>query len=305
MGKYETGLVSVVMPTYKRSEKLTRAIESVLNQSYTYLELLLVNDNEPNDEYTLELKKRVEKYQEDDRFHLIIQEKHINGAVARNVGIRQARGEYIAFLDDDDWWEKEKIEKQVNVLQSLDKSWGGVSCRITQYDGDKVIGRMPKYHDGKVYKDVLMLRADYATGTLLLRHSSLDRCRYFDERLLRHQDLQLLADFTYHYKLKQIDEFLHCCDISDISNRPNVKKAKEAKKALFDSEASIISSMTKYEIRTMHAMHRFEIAYLEIKSGSLLGGIIDCFSVFSTPHSFLYSMIKIYNKITVNKKGSK
>ena len=104
--KYVEGLVSVIMPTYKRSEKLLRAIDSVLNQTYKNLELLLVNDNEPFDEYTELLEKNeVEKYSNDERFHLILQDKHINGAVARNVGIRQARGQYIAFLDDDDWWE--------------------------------------------------------------------------------------------------------------------------------------------------------------------------------------------------------
>ena len=128
--KYVEGLVSVIMPTYKRSEKLLRAIDSVLNQTYKNLELLLVNDNEPFDEYTELLKKRVEKYSNDERFHLILQDKHINGAVARNVGIRQARGQYIAFLDDDDWWELNKLEEQVKELKSLDDSWGAVypSC---------------------------------------------------------------------------------------------------------------------------------------------------------------------------------
>ena len=102
MNEYIAGLVSVVMPTYKRSEMLSRAIDSVLAQTYTNIELLLVNDNEPGDEFTKDLQQRVAVYSTDSRFKLILQEKHVNGAVARNVGIRQAKGEYIAFLDDDD-----------------------------------------------------------------------------------------------------------------------------------------------------------------------------------------------------------
>ena len=86
---YIEDLISVVMPTYKRSEKLSRAIESVLEQSYRNIELLLVNDNEPDDEYTKELKRQLIKYEKDPRFHLVIQEKHINGAAARNVGIKK------------------------------------------------------------------------------------------------------------------------------------------------------------------------------------------------------------------------
>jgi len=297
MCKYESGLVSVVMPTYKRSEKLSRAIESVLNQSYEKIELLLVNDNEPEDEYTLELKKRVKQYSNDSRFRLIIQEKHINGAAARNVGILQAKGEYIAFLDDDDWWEINKIEKQVETLSKLDDTWGGVSCRIIQYDNDKIIGRMPKYKNGLVYKDILMLRSDYATGTILLRRKCLDISGYFNEKLLRHQDLQLLIDFTYKFKLYQIDEFLHCCDISDNSNRPDVDKAKNAKRALFESEKNIISTMSNYEIKTMLAMHRFEIAYIELKTGNKIRGLLHCFVVFSTPHALFYTLNKIIKKI--------
>lgn len=122
--KYVEGLVSVVMPTYKRSEKLIRAIDSVLNQTYSHLELLLVNDNDPFDEYTQELKIKLNRYINDDRLHLIIQDKHINGAVARNIGIRLSKGEYIAFLDDDDWWELNKLEEQIKIFKCLDDSWG-------------------------------------------------------------------------------------------------------------------------------------------------------------------------------------
>ena len=299
---YESGLVSVIMPTYKRSDKLIRAIESVLNQSYKRIELILVNDNEPNDDYTNNMLARVEKYREDSRFQLIIQDKHINGAVARNIGIKNAKGEFIAFLDDDDWWEINKIERQVETIRKLDDSWGGVSCRIKQYNNDLFIGKMPKYRNGYVYKDVLMLRADYATGTLLLRHSSLDKCGLFNENLLRHQDLQLLIDFTHKYKLFQLNEFLHCCDVSDIGNRPDYMKAVNAKKNLFEAEHDIISTLSNYEKKTMYAMHKFELSYIEYKNGKKFRGACHALVMFSTPHSFFYILLKICNKLISNVK---
>ena len=98
MAEYVQGLVSVIIPTYRRSDMLDRAIKSVLNQTYDNIELLLVNDNIPNDEYSQALLDRVKIYETDDRFRLILQEKHINGAAARNAGIKEAKGEYIAFL---------------------------------------------------------------------------------------------------------------------------------------------------------------------------------------------------------------
>lgn len=266
MRKYVDGLVSVIMPTYKRSEKLTRAIKSVLNQTYTSIELLLINDNEPNDEFTKELLIRVSEFEKDSRFRLIIQEKHINGAVARNVGIKKAKGEFIAFLDDDDWWEKEKIEQQVKKLRSLSREWGGVSCRIKQYNNEELIAKLPRYKSGYVYKDILMLKSDFATGTILVRHSALDDAGYFDENLLRHQDLQLLVNFTYKYKLYQLDEFLHCCDVSDTQNRPNLQRIVEAKKAFFKSVKPIISTLTKNEMKSIISIHKYEIAYVALKS---------------------------------------
>ena len=161
MKQYVKGLVSVVIPTFKRSEMLSRAVESVLNQSYTNIELLLVNDNEPFDKYTEELRERVAQYERDSRFHFIVQNKHINGAVARNVGIREAKGEYVALLDDDDWWETDKNEKQVNAFQTIGADYGVVSCKVKRVKGENCFEAWPRYADGYVYKDILALRASY------------------------------------------------------------------------------------------------------------------------------------------------
>ena len=305
MSNYIDSLVSVIMPTYRRSDKLIRAIESVLNQTYTCLELIVVNDNDPTDSYTTELIDRVAKYKSDTRFKLVIQEKHINGAVARNIGIKQSKGEFIAFLDDDDWWECNKIQRQVETLKTLDETWGGVSCRISQYKDNRFICTMPKYRDGRVYKDILMLRSDFATGTLLLRHDALDLCGYFDESLLRHQDLQLLINFSFRFKIKQLDEALHCCDISDETNRPDWQKAKKAKESLFVSVADIIQTLSNYEKRTMYAVHKFELAYLLYKNGNKSEAIKTSFSVFATPHAFAYSLNRVCARMSQRKKQRK
>lgn len=298
MGDYEAGLVSVIMPTYKRSEMLTRAVESVLNQTYKHLELLLVNDNEPDNDYTRELQERVKKYAGDSRFFLVLQEKHINGAVARNVGIKKARGEYIAFLDDDDWWCPTKIEEQVKCLASLDGSWGGVSCKFTLYDKlGQVIGKTAKYRDGYIYKDILYLLSDVATGTLLLRHKALDAAGYFDETLLRHQDLQLLVNFTYRYKLKEVDQYLHCVDVSDAQNRPDPEKMKRQKAAFFESVKPVMDTLTPSEQKCVYAMHRYELGYVCLKNGELRQGLAYCSAVLRSPKACGAAMKKTILKI--------
>lgn len=298
MDEYTEGLVSVIIPTYRRSDMLDRAIKSVLNQTYKKIELLLVNDNIPDDEYSRSLIQQVKQYEQDERFRLVSQEKHINGAVARNVGIKQAKGEYIAFLDDDDWWELNKLEEQVKELSKLDESWGGVSCKFTQYDENgKIIGKSVKYSDGYIYKDILYLLSDVATGTLLLRHSALDMTRYFDEKLLRHQDLQLLVDFTSQYKLKEVDEYLHCVDVSDAQNRPDPEKLILYKMAFFESISSTLETMTKSEKKCISAVHKFEIGYVYLKNHDYKNMIKYCCSIFLSPKAFRLAVKKICNKV--------
>lgn len=295
---YIKGLVSVIMPTYKRSDKLLRAIDSVLNQTYKNLELLLVNDNEPFDEYTEQLKKRVEKYSDDKRFNLIIQQKHVNGAVARNIGIHQAKGQYIAFLDDDDWWEENKLEEQVKVLESLDDSWGAVSCKFTLYDlNGNVIGKTKKYRDGFIYKDILYLMSDVATGTLLLRHDYFDTTRYFDENLMRHQDLQLLVDFTSKYKLKEVDQYLHCVDVSDTQNRPDAQKLIEYKIAFFKSIKPIMDSLSPRDRKCIYAMHKYELGYVCLKNGAKIQGLMYCTSILNSPKACRLALKKTVLKL--------
>lgn len=298
MKVYEKGLVSVIIPTYKRTDKLDRAIGSVLGQTYRHLELLLVNDNVPNDEYSIALLEKVKAYQIDSRFRLLLQEKHINGAVARNYAIKQAKGEYIAFLDDDDWWEKDKLQEQVKELSSLDSSWGGVSCKMTLYDGDgRIIAKSKKYPDGNIYKDILTLQSDVATGTLLLRHIDLDDAGYFDENLLRNQDLQLLVFFTYKYKLKEVDKYLHCVDVSDNQNRASDGfKAITIKDNFFKSVQPILKTLSKSELCCVEGMRNFEIAYIFFRGHDYMNAFKFGLSIFRSPRVFWLAFCKIINR---------
>lgn len=298
MTEYTEGLVSVIIPTYRRSDMLDRAIKSVLNQTYNKIELLLINDNIPDDEYSQSLVQRVEQYKQDVRFRLVLQEKHINGAVARNVGIRQAKGEYIAFLDDDDWWEPDKLEKQVAELSRLDESWGGVSCKFTQYDSSgKVIGKSAKYSDGYIYLDVLNLITDVTACSLLLRHDDLDCSGYFDENLLRHQDFQLLVNFTKLYKLKLVDDYLLNIDVSDAQNRPDGKKLLEHKKRFFESISSVMAQLSDSDRKCVLCMHNFEVGYIFFKQKDILNGIRYSAKVFTSLKALRLAWKKVIKKI--------
>ena len=206
---YTKGLVSVVIPTYKRSDMLKRAIDSVLGQTYNKVECIVVNDNTPGDEFSQILYKLIEKYKNDMRFHFLEQEVHKNGAAARNVGIRAARGEYIAFLDDDDFWDHKKLEIQISVIDNLSGEWGAVGCLMKYHKNNKVVAANHPYKDGNVFYGVLTRSVGLGTGSLLIRRNALDDTGYFDENLRRFQDPQLFSCLTEKYKVKLIKCYLH------------------------------------------------------------------------------------------------
>ena len=112
-------LISVIVPTFKRPDRLLRALRSVLNQSYVYYEILVVDDD-PNEN---DLAKVLDNLQ-DDRVKLFKNERVKGANGARNTGILKSNGYYLAFLDDDDEWLPEYLQSQLNILDRTDDSFG-------------------------------------------------------------------------------------------------------------------------------------------------------------------------------------
>lgn len=292
MERYIKGLVSVVIPTYKRSELLKKAIDTTLDQTYSNIELLVVNDNIPGDEYSIELYKLIDSY-DDKRLKLVEQEKHINGAAARNAGIKEAKGEYIAFQDDDDYWEKTKIEDQVRQIESLDESWGAVSCLMRFYKNGKLVRACLPYRDGNVLFDVLSLRTGLGTGALLIRRTALDKAGYFDETLLRHQDLQLFAGLTSNYKVCLLKKYLHNRETKDNQNRPDAKRLDHIKNEYFRSISSILDKCSKIERKQIIIMHRFDTANTFKKCGDYSEFFKRTMAVFRYPKTLYLTIEKL------------
>lgn len=108
----DTPLVSVVMPAYKCEAYIGKAIESVMGQTYPHWELIVVNDSSPDSTAAV-----AEEYAaRDERVRVVHQIPNAGCAKARNMGIAAAKGAYIAFLDSDDVWVSDKLEKQLCLL---------------------------------------------------------------------------------------------------------------------------------------------------------------------------------------------
>ncbi len=192
--------VSVIIPTYKRPESLINAVNSVLEQTYKNIEIIIVNDTGINHESQKEYDSVVSLFKEKVTYINLLY--NTGGGNARNIGIENSTGVYICFLDDDDIYLPERIQNGVNALSQYNSAdiWG-VYCGY--YDQSK---KFENFHivSGNLSYYILML--DYMnfslnTNTVMIRKSFLEKHQInFDNRLKRHQDLDLfLRLFSYGF----------------------------------------------------------------------------------------------------------
>jgi len=161
-------IVSVVIPTYNRTGLVLRAIRSVFKQSYKNIEVVVVIDG-PDDD-TFQCLRQIS----DKRLRVMQLSEKLGGAEARNLGIKAAKGQWVAFLDDDDEWLTEKISKQLSHARSSKEPYPVVACRLrAQTNKEKYLWpkRLPDQHES--IADYLFFRNSFFQGETLLQTSML------------------------------------------------------------------------------------------------------------------------------------
>ena len=137
-------LVSIIMPSYNTGRFIKESIESVLAQTYSNWELIIVDDCSPDNTDDI-----VAPYLTDDRICYIKNEKNSGAAVSRNRALREAKGKWVAFLDSDDLWHPDKLEKQIAFMVENDYKFTYTDYRIQLngewlpyvYTGPKVVNK--------------------------------------------------------------------------------------------------------------------------------------------------------------------
>lgn len=202
--------VSVIIPTFNRPDLLPRAIRSVLDQTFTDLDVIVVDDGDK-----VFAEDIVRGFNDSRMRYIKNNPPKQGGGRARNVGIKEAQGEYVAFLDDDDEWVSEKLEKQVRVMDSASGDVGfcftGTRNRRTGGESANVVA--PGVRD---YAEISLLRfKGFLTSTLLFRRTVLTDVGFFDEELPSHQEAELIIRVALRYKGFGINEPLVVMDMTD------------------------------------------------------------------------------------------
>ncbi len=193
-------LISIVVPTYNRAQLIAEALDSIVSQSYRPLEIIVVDDGSTDEtEDVLRRWGDLNEKENDLALHTIYQPNQ-GGNVARNRGIAEARGRYIAFLDSDDRWHPSKLGKQLAVFVG-DQGIGGVYCGVQHVDLET--GRITEparrsYPQGNILDQMLIKDVTAPTSTYVVRREVFEKVGTFDVELQARQDwdmwIRLAAD---------------------------------------------------------------------------------------------------------------
>lgn len=215
------GRHSIIIPCFRSIEESFATIQSALLQDANDFEMIVVNDNpEVNcfDE-TLRAKLRdwartIGKENVLDRLIILEHTKNRGASAARNTGLFHSSGEWISFLDDDDYFEPNRLSAVEEILSLTDDKIGACYCGYTgSWNGTVDMNRFP---EGNLREKVITLRyADHymCTNTISFKREALEKIGGFDEGYNRHQDLELMARFFEEFEIKAVRKFL-------VRNRP-------------------------------------------------------------------------------------
>ena len=215
-------LVSVVIPTYNYARFVGRAVDSVLAQTYSPLECVVVDDGSADD--TPQVLSRY-----GDRIHAIRQENRGLSA-ARNTGIGAARGEYVALLDSDDYFRPDKIAKQVALIGSQ-PGLGAVGCDVQHVDADGSDLRYRRFPDppsdlGEQLRAIATRRAwvgGSGSGALVPKRV-FDEVGPFDETLRAAEDWDMWMRIGAAYPIRNVADGLTCICLHGTGSFRNAEK---------------------------------------------------------------------------------
>lgn len=296
-------MISVITPTYNRAEYLGKAIDSVLGQTYQDLELIIVDDNKPDSEARKATEAVISKY-DDPRIRYIQNPKNMGGAATRNVGIFEAKGEYIAFLDDDDMYLPDRLE--VQYKQMVENDWEVSVMDGATYNyvtGEKVAERHQKLRNGMTKNELIRSHLLYhisGTNTFMFKASFLKEIGGFmdvpscQEYMLMQKALDNNPKFGYIPEI-HIKNFMHPGE--QISTGPKKLKGQFA---LYESKKQHFDLLTASERRQVTCRHHgvlFFVYYKMHKRGKAFAEAMKCF--FSSPTHAYKWFVEYRKKISV------
>lgn len=266
----EKQYVSIILPTYNREKKIAKAIESVLQQTYPYFELLIIDDGSEDG------TEQVVNDYEDERIHYYKMSQNSGQSKARNYGMKMAKYRYIAFEDSDDLWNERKLELQMQAMMSAEKTTVNVGFCYHKLKYDMGEGRyfiLPdekvsvEKKSGDIYAQLLW---DNLIGmpTLLIKKECLEEIGFLDEEMNCLEDYDFALRLAKKYQAIFLDEVLLDAEFSTTG------VSGDSYKYLIAS-CILIQKYKKDYINTNTLNHRLEIILRDAKQMGIEAQIVQ------------------------------
>ncbi len=227
-------MVSIIIPTYNRKELVARAVNSVFEQTYKNIEIIVIDDASDDGTYEVicELSKK------DARMMVLRNETNLGLAKTLNRGIQFSHGNYIARLDDDDFWcNIKKLERQVEFLEK-NKEYvlvGGGAIKINK-DGKEMLRYLLPEHDQDI-RGKILIDGVFAHVTVLFRKDVFEKSGGYDEHLSGFEDWDLWLKLGKFGKLYNVQEYLTTYSGHQKDNLAYLDKKNSRKEKLYISIA--------------------------------------------------------------------
>lgn len=240
-------LVSVIIPTYNRAEWLKEAINSVLNQSYEHIEILVIDDGSEEKIAELDILKN-------ERIKYFRNENH-GVAFSRNFGMKKSRGKYIAFLDSDDFWDKEKLKVQVQKLEDSEYKWSQHNYFYYDDRKQKVVSKINTYKYRYNYDKLQFCSFPVQTSCFMVdREAVLNNNCFFDESKTFGEDSEFYYKMIQLFPLQFIDSYLGYFRIRGNNAGKDIRKQLRSRVVFWNEHGK------EYYVN-MHMSRRVKFAY--------------------------------------------
>jgi glycosyltransferase involved in cell wall biosynthesis len=212
--------VSIIIPTRNRSNMLLSAINSVMLQSYQNYEILVVDDCSTDD------TRKVVQAMQNGKIKYISHDFQKGEAGSRNTGIKNATGEFIAFLDDDDEWLPDKLKLQLELFEKREKYIGAVYTGywFVNIKNNEILFQNIPEKKGFIYNELLLDNVIGTPSTVLLRKQVIQEIGLFDESLPYYVDYDLFIRISKYYQFEYIKTPLVKYHVHDnmLSRNPHI-----------------------------------------------------------------------------------
>ncbi|KOY50664.1 Glycosyl transferase family [Polaribacter dokdonensis DSW-5] len=234
-------MVSVIIPSYNRGSTIKLAIQSVLDQTYKNIEVIVIDDGSTDntEEIILELNS--------DKVSYYKNAKNIGACGSRNRGINLAKGDYIAFQDSDDEWLPEKLERQLEFLSEEDCDI--VSCSMQRIEGKKNEIYPPYVPENNSNSFNQLLFENFTSTQTILGKKKVFENYNFDERMPRFQDWELMLRISLFFNLKHLNKVLVKSYLQVNSISLNAKSAIAGLKLIYNIHKEAIEKNKSIEAR--------------------------------------------------------